>query len=458
LLDSLLQEMKFTSVLSNVPKRLRYTLSNFFQPFDIIPHNLGKNHCPQEESVSARLLISYGFVKHGSPGTYHLLPLGLRVQNKLENLIDSELRRIGCHKISMPLLTQGSLWKKSGRLDSMGPELITFQDRHNRLTVLSPTHEESITNLIASMPYINSSSCPIRLYQTGVKFRDEMRPKFGLIRANEFTMNDLYTFDTDSESAMETYQLVTSAYNKIFTRLNVPYVVVAGDTGQIGGSISHEYHFPAPIGQDTLQVCQTCGFGANVELGEREECKNCGGRMIKSKGIEVGHTFLLGKKYSKPFGAQFQSNCDGKRLFHMGCYGIGVSRVLAASVEVLSSETELRWPHIIAPFTVAILRPKNGSKEEVAARPLIERIIDHVEDFFEDDFVIDDRQKLTVGRKLREARKTGYPYIILFGKKCMEPNPKIEIHDLSQNAVHELSPEDVLNYMDNARRKSLALN
>eukprot|EP00090_Calanus_glacialis_P025127 TRINITY_DN39085_c0_g1_i1.p1 TRINITY_DN39085_c0_g1~~TRINITY_DN39085_c0_g1_i1.p1 ORF type:complete len:186 (+),score=43.24 TRINITY_DN39085_c0_g1_i1:33-560(+) len=170
-----------------------------------------------------------------------------------------------------------------------------------------------------------------------------------------------------------------------------------------------------------------------------------------SKGIEVGHTFLLGDKYSKPFKAQYKSDSGESVLYQMGCYGIGVSRVMAASVEVLSSNTELRWPQVIAPFTVAILVPKGGSKE-ASATNLIEQITSQVENVFKDDVIVDDREKLTVGRKLREASKTGYPYIILFGKKCLDPDPKLELHMLNTKTVLELRPNEVLEHLTNVRQ------
>ena len=202
--------------------------------------------------------------------------------------------------------------------------------------VLSPTHEEAATEILRSLPVTSDRDLPIKLYQIGTKFRDEMRPKFGLIRANEFTMKDLYTFDKDQESAEETYSQVTAAYHNIFSRLGVPWVRVAGEAGAMGGSVSHEYHFPAPIGQDTLLVCDTCGAGTNKELAADLACADtcCSRQVRERRGIEVGHTFLLGTRYSKPFKANFRSDSGSNMPLHMGCYGIGVSRVLAAAVEV----------------------------------------------------------------------------------------------------------------------------
>jgi len=444
--------MKAVKIQTFLQKRTKFTLSNYFQPFDVIPFNQSKVFNPQQESTSARLLASYGIVRQAGPGTYHLLPLGLRAVNKLESLIDEELQKVGCQKVAMPHITQGNLWKRSGRLETMGPELISFKDRHSRAQVLSPTHEESVTSMLASLPGMSGRELPVRLYQTGVKFRDEIRPKFGLIRANEFIMKDLYTFDRDMVEAKKTYEEVTEAYRNIFNRLGVPFAVVAGDAGQIGGHLSHEYHYPAAIGQDTLLMCKVCGSGSNVELGEREVCDKCGGQLDMTKGIEVGHTFLLGDKYSKPFKAVYKTDSGKSVLYQMGCYGIGVSRLMAASLEVLSSQTELRWPEVISPFTVAILAPKGGSKE-AAAMDLVEQIHSQVNKVFVNDVIVDDREKLTVGKKLREARKTGYPYVVLFGKKCVDSDPKLEFHSLNSNTVVELRPSEVLEHLNSARQK-----
>ena len=316
------------------------------------------------------------------------------------------------------------------------------------MQVLSPTHEEAATEILRSLPVTSDRDLPIKLYQIGTKFRDEMRPKFGLIRANEFTMKDLYTFDKDQESAEETYTQVTAAYHNIFTRLGVPWVRVAGEAGAMGGSVSHEYHFPAPIGQDTLLVCDTCGAGTNKELAADLACADtcCSRQVRERRGIEVAHTFLLGDRYSSAMGARYRAQGGGHAHYVMGCYGIGVSRVLAASLEVSSTQTELRWPEAIAPFSVAVLAAKEGSKE-AAGGGLLQELCQDLETIFPDDVIVDDRAKLTVGRKLREARKTGYPFIVLFGKKSVGSAPLVELHTLATAEVAELAPGELLEHL-----------
>ena len=351
----------------------------------------------------------------------------------------------------MPHLTQATLWRRSGRLDAMGAELIRFRDRQERTQVLSPTHEEAVTDIMRSLPFTREKELPVRLYQIGTKFRDEMRPKYGLIRANEFRMQDLYTFDADLGTAERTYSEVTEAYEKIFSRLGVPWIRVRGEGGSMGGSLSHEFHFPANIGQDTLLLCDKCPAGANLEVESSVRCcgdqVNCGGPTMRTKGIEVAHTFLLGDRYSKPGRANFRTEAGASQPLQMGCYGIGVSRVLAASLEVLSSQTELRWPRAIAPFKLIILAPKGGSQEAKAA-DMLEQVHTRASEILFSDVMLDDRDKLTVGRKLREAKKTGYPYIVLFGKKCIDSDPRLELHNLASGEILELRPGELLSYLE----------
>jgi prolyl-tRNA synthetase len=200
--------------------RTRCTLSTVLQPFDQVPHNQQpKEGQAEEECVSSRLLSSYGIVRPAGPGTFSLLPLGLRAQHKLVTLIDEELGRVGCQRLALPSLTPASLWRRSGRLEGQGKELVRLTDRQGREVLLAPTHEETVTSMLAGLPVVTMAQLPLRLYQVGSKFRwgglggggqvqdrDEMRPKFGLIRSCEFTMQDLYTFDCDEEAARRTYR------------------------------------------------------------------------------------------------------------------------------------------------------------------------------------------------------------------------------------------------------------
>ena len=416
-------------------------MSKVLKPLNELPPGQKKPQKFEEMSAkSHRMLVDYGLIRHCHQGSYAYLPLALRSLSKLEHLIDSELSQIDCQKIMLPTMTDGNLWKESGRWGSVQDELFKLKSRRGQDFVLGPTFEEAVTHLIANLTnYVSYKSCPLRLYQVSTKFRDEMRSKFGLLRSKEFIMKDLYTFDISHEAAEETYAQVRKVYEKIFSRLKVPYVSVQGDTGSIGGTISHEYHFISDVGQDELILCEKCGFGSNKELATEDViCPNCANtQLTTSKGIEVGHTFLLGDKYSKVFGAKFMQVNGKPDVLQMGCYGIGVSRILAASLEVLSSETELSWPSEIVPYQILIVAPKAGSKEFTAYDQVI-KLYDQLESRseFRNDVIIDDRPNYTVGKKLREAKQTGYSHIILFGKDCIsEQNPVVELHSGKEEMI-----------------------
>ncbi len=383
-----------------------------------------------------------------------------RSLKKLTQLIDDQMESINCQKVLMPSLTPGDLWVATRRWEEMGAELLKVDDRHGRHFVFSPTHEEAITSLVAGLFPVSHRGLPIKIYQVSNKFRDEMRPRFGLIRSREFIMKDLYTFDRDLESAARTYEEVTGAYVDFFTELGVSFVRVRGDTGAIGGSVSHEFHFDVGgIGEDRLFTCPKCLRAENAAVMKSEDrfldCEECGGaiKLAESHGVEVGHTFLLGDRYSAILKGQYLNEEGRPDILQMGCYGLGVSRILAASVEALSPEGDLRWPPHIVPFTACILVPKPGSREEAAGGSAM--AIDFYDalnsDVFPQDVALDDRDRMTVGRKLREARKTGYRFIVLFGKGCLDPSgPQVEVHevgDANEWEMTELTPEEAMDYL-----------
>jgi len=473
LLDSLLQEIdldrKMKLNLQCMPRiqrrfKHRHTTTRLYQPKELIPHaSLATARKVEEHtSNSTRLLIENGLIKSTATGYFALLPLATRSLNKLIRLIDEELEMVACQKIVLPHVAPAKLWAKSGRLESIGPELVTFKDRHNKSMVLSPTHEESITKLISTYD-VSVNELPLRLYQIGAKFRAEMKPRFGLLRSNEFVMKDLYTFDKSVEDAEATYNEISTTYRRILMRIGVPFHRVSGDSGTIGGSISHEYHYPASIGQDELLICTRCEQGRNAELvaecsnnaddscdvtntSTEKRCPSCGGTLKLSKGIEVGHTFLLGQKYSKVFQAQFSSRQVKTDTLEMGCYGIGVTRLLAAAVEVLSTESELRWPRLLAPFTACIVTPKVGSLE-YSGMSLLDDIYNLTNSIFPNDVIIDDRPKVSIGKKYHEARRTGYPLIIIMGKKSAGSDPRIELHLSADNDTIEVRPCELVNLL-----------
>ncbi|NWH60078.1 SYPM protein, partial [Geococcyx californianus] len=324
-----------------------------------------------------------------------------------------------------------------------------LEDRHGKGYCLGPTHEEAMTELVAAHSNLSYKQLPLRLYQVTRKFRDEPKPRFGLLRSREFYMKDMYTFDTSEDAARHTYNLVCDAYHSLFDRLGLPFVKVQAATGNIGGTMSHEFQLPADVGEDRLVLCPEGHFAANVEMlnGEQTSCPTCGEKLTQTRGIEVGHTFYLGTKYSSISKAIFYSPENKPQVAEMGCYGLGVTRILAASVEVLSTEDSIRWPHLIAPYQLCFIPPKRGSKEEKDGAALLEQLyndLTEVQPHLANDSVLDDRTQLTIGKRLKDANKLGYPYVVVAGKRVCEDPPVFEVWDQNAGEVLFLTKEGVI--------------
>jgi prolyl-tRNA synthetase len=300
-------------------KLLVQSAKRLFQPLNIVPR--GAEVKREVLPKCQRLMLDMGILGHGSNGMYHLLPLGYRALHKLERLIDSHLAAIGAQRIQMPILTKSEVWKSTSRYDTMGSELFKVLDRHGKEYLLSPTHEEAIAEFLSSVAPLSHNQLPLMLYQVTQKFRDEMKPRCGLLKTREFVMKDLYAFDRSLEEAEISYGAISTIYGNIFDEIGVPYVKVAGSTGMMGGVFSHEYQILAEIGEDRLRVCGKCGTGTNLELVQEEECKGCGSKLEEKKGIEVAHTFLLGTTYSQNLGATFKSEKGSIKPLVMASYG-----------------------------------------------------------------------------------------------------------------------------------------
>ncbi|TVY75569.1 Proline--tRNA ligase [Lachnellula suecica] len=237
----------------------RVRLSKFWAPSGGIS--------PSAEEDSQAMLIRAGFLRQAHSGIFHMLPLGRRVQDKLESLIDKHMSSLGASKLDLSSISSEALWKQSGRLESVGSELFRFRDRKESGYLLSPTHEEEITSLVSSTT-TSYKDLPIRLYQISRKYRDELRPRHGLLRSREFIMKDLYTFDYSSPLALETYNEIREAYARLFDELKIPYLVAEADSGDMGGNLSHEFHFPTAKGEDHIISCSSCEYVANEELAD----------------------------------------------------------------------------------------------------------------------------------------------------------------------------------------------
>jgi prolyl-tRNA synthetase len=373
---------------------------------------------PKDAEVKSHKLMSRaGLIKQVAAGIYTYLPLGYRVIRKIEAIIRDEHEKIGASELLMPALQPSDLWRESGRWDKYGPELMRLTDRKDREFCLGPTHEEIITQTVRD--YVNSyKKLPLALYQIQTKFRDEMRPRFGLMRGREFIMKDAYSFSEDEANLDWWYKEFTKAYTNIFNRCGLETRIVSSDVGQIGGDEADEFMVMSEVGEDTITYCMSCSYAANQEhsgLRAGDVCPECGGTIKEAKGIEVGNIFKLGTKYSESMGATFQDKEGKLKPAIMGCYGIGISRTLMASVEQHSLDNGIIWPDEIAPFTVHII-PVNV-KDEVQMG-LANKVYTELKNKGV-EVLIDDRDE-RAGSKFKDADLIGIPHRVIIGKKAGE--------------------------------------
>ncbi|XP_018321361.1 probable proline--tRNA ligase, mitochondrial [Agrilus planipennis] len=435
--------------------QLIHKISKLFQPISAVSK---ASHLENKDALSKsqKLLVELGIIRPASQGHFYFLPLGIRILDKLKAIVVKEMSNINAQRVTFPSLTNARLWKKSGRIeDELSSELFKVHDRHDATYILSPTHEESAADLLASVSQMSYKQFPLRLYQITSKFRDEMKPRFGLIRSREFVMKDLYSFDVNIDKAKESYNEICQSYDRIFKQIGIDVIKVLGPSGNMGGSVSHEYHYVAPIGEDKLLSCLKCGYKANVQLSGRDKCPQCSNttELAFVNGLEVGHTFLLGDKYSRPLKAFYKSDSDEMVPVQMGSYGLGLSRIVASVVEVLSTEHEIRWPSSLAPFSVVIIPPKAGSKEEKAAGNCVDFISSSLNQIpsLQNDIILDDRLNLTVGKRLMDAKRVGYPYIVVIGSKLLENPPLYELIDVKNDLITFLSLDALFDFFRNRK-------
>ncbi|MBI2059714.1 MAG: proline--tRNA ligase [Nitrospirae bacterium] len=399
------------------------------------------------EVVSHRIMLKAGMIRKVAAGVYNLLPLGLRSIRKIENIVREEMNRTGAQEVVMPMVIPAELWQETGRWDVYGKELLRFQDRHERWFCLGPTHEEVITDLVRR-DVRSHRQLPVTLYQIQTKFRDEVRPRFGLMRGREFVMKDAYSFDRTEKDAEGTYQRMSEAYHRIFQRCGLRFQMVEAATGNIGGSFSHEFMVLADTGEDQMIVCDACPFAANVELtaGTKAEsapvasagpCPKCGKQARLTRGIEVGHVFKLGEKYSKSMKAVYLDETGSERVIVMGCYGIGIGRTLAAAIEQNHDADGPYFPRAIAPYDVLITTAvPEGAPVEKAAE--IERALTDTGL----EILFDDRNE-RAGVKFKDGDLTGIPVKLVVGKRLIEKG-RLELKLRRGGPSQEITPEETV--------------
>jgi prolyl-tRNA synthetase len=384
--------------------------------------------------VSHVLLMRGGYVRQVGAGLYSFLPLGLRVLQRVEAIVRDEMNAAGALEVLLPALLPASFLKETGRWELFGETLLRLRDRKDGEYYLGPTHEEIITDLARS-EIRSYRDLPKNLYQIQTKFRDEARPRAGLLRGREFSMKDAYSFDVDETAALASYETMRKAYVRIFDRLRLTYRMVAADSGAMGGAKSAEFQVLVQSGEDELVACGGCEYAANLEVatfGALEggsPCPECGGALQRYRGIEAGHIFALGTHYSAKMGASFLDRDGTTRPIFMGCYGIGVSRLVATAVEQHHDQHGIVWPTAIAPYPVHVVQL--GSEPDVVAA--VARLEGELLSAGLEP-LIDDRDERP-GVKFKDADLIGLPLRVTVGTKSLatgsvelkpraEPDPK----------------------------------
>ena len=381
----------------------------------------------EAELTSHKLMIKANMIKPIASGIYTWLPLGTLILKKVENIIRAELNKGGCLEIIMPLVQPKDLWDESGRSKEYGPELLGFKDRNQRDFFLGPTHEEIITD-IAKKEITSHKDLPKTFYQIQNKFRDEIRPRFGVMRAREFLMKDAYSFSLDEDSMHDIYSNMKKIYKNIFDLIGLDYKIVSADSGSIGGDKSEEFHVLANSGEDTLAFSNESDFAINIELlDEKDPDKIEGmnspdgkGKLSLKKGIEVGHIFELGTKYSKAMNLKVQKDNKLQDVF-MGCYGIGVSRIVAAAIEQNFDDEGIIFPKAISPFNCYIvsINPKSNKDLSEKVDKIYSKLIKSGIEVFLDD------RDLNPGIKFRDANLMGVPFQLVVSDKINDDSVEL---------------------------------
>ena len=420
---------------------------------------------PAEAQIAShRFMLRAGMVRQNAAGIYTWLPLGLRVLTKIADIVRDEQARAGANEVLMPTIQSADLWQESGRFDAYGPEMLRFEDRHGRTMLYGPTNEEMITDIFRREVQ-SYKNLPLNLYHIQWKFRDEVRPRFGVMRGREFLMKDGYSFDVDEASAALAYKRVFISYLRTFRRLGLSAIPMKADTGPIGGDLSHEFLIQAETGESEVFFDSaisadpaftedltgdadleaafdrlTSAYARTDETHEAAlfEQQVPAERRVVSRGVEVGHIFYFGTKYSDALGATVQ-NAEGKDVaVHMGSYGIGVSRLVGGIIEAGHDENGIIWPTEIAPFGVGILNLKVDDADCTAA---CEQLYPQAQAAGLDP-LLDDRD-MRPGGKFADMELIGLPWVITIGPRGLKDG-MAELKNRKTGEKHDVAIDAVL--------------
>ena len=393
------------------------------------------------ELTSHQLMLRAGLIKKLASGLFSWMPIGLKVLRKIERIVREEMDRSGAYEVSMPAIQPADLWQETGRWEAYGNLLLKMEDRQGRLFCFGPTHEEVITDIVRN-ELKTYRQMPVNFYQIQTKFRDEIRPRFGVMRAREFLMKDAYSFHLDQPSLDLEYENMGTTYNTIFTRLELDFRKVRADSGEIGGSLSHEYHVLADSGEDEIGYCDEEDYAANVEMIEGNTAPN-GGKLSFTRGIEVGHIFQLGDKYSKSMNCTVLNDKGDSIYPLMGCYGIGISRIMASSIEQNHDESGIIWPEPLAPFQIIIVALNKNTEDTTLTKS---RKIYHqlLESGYE--VLLDDRNE-RAGVKFADADLLGIPKRLIVSERGLD-NQTIELNFRDGKNKSDVPFEQLVDYLE----------
>lgn len=399
-----------------------------------------RKEIPKDEvAISASLLIRANFIDKLTSGIYNFLPLGLRVIKKIEGIVREEMEAIGGQEILMALLNPKRNWEQTGRWNTF-KALFKMRSRYGQWFTLAPTHEEIITPMVKNFIF-SYKDLPLYLFHISDKFRDEPRSKSGILRGKEFIMKDLYSFHTDEKDLEKYYEKVKKAYQRIFKRCGLKTFIVEASGGTFS-RFSHEFQAITPAGEDQFYYCSSCKFCRNKEIAKNiKKCPKCGNSLKMFKGSEVGNIFKLKDKYSQAFDLKFRDKDGKNKNVIMGCYGIGISRLLGVIVEANYDKNGIIWPKEVAPFTYHLLALFSGDAE-------LDKIIKRQADVFYKKMInkgievlYDDRNDVSSGEKLVSADLLGLPYRIVISEKTIKER-KFELKERKSCKVKLLKLSD----------------